>query len=123
MKSIIKYLSISFIMMFGVLLLTGCGSNKNVDLVGRWNYKDKDIPLEEVFAFAKDGTGTQTISVTDQNGETAITNQNFTYEVKKNKILVTYEKDTDVFEFKFKFKDDILLIYDTAGTEMQFVKE
>ena len=122
MKKIFKYLSFSFIIMFGVLLLTGCGSDKNVDLVGRWVYKDKDIPLEEVFVFAKDGTGIQTISITDQNGETSLTNKKFTYKVKKNKILVTYD-DSEEYDYKFKFKDSILLIYDTTGTKMQFIKE
>ncbi len=122
MKKIFKYLSFSFIIMFGVLLLTGCGSDKNVDLVGRWVYKDKDIPLEEVFVFAKDGTGVQTISITDQNGETSLTNKKFTYKVKKNKILVTYD-DSEEYDYKFKFKDSILLIYDTTGTKMQFIKE
>ena len=115
MKKIFKNLFLISIVLFSVAFISGC-SNINSKIIGTWEYKDDG--LDTVYVFNKDKTGFQTITT----GEDSSTNK-FTYETKKDKILITFENDTDVFEYGYRFDNNDLVLKDTFGDEFTCKKK
>ena len=117
MKKTVKNLSLVFIAMFTVIILVGC-SNSKIDskVIGTWNY-DTD-GLNSTYVFNKDATGEQTIKV----GENSSKNK-FTYETKEGKILITFENDSDVFEYKYRFEGKNLVLKDSFDEELIYKKK
>ena len=105
--------------------LAGCGAKKDEDpMVGTWEYNDPESGLGAVYVLKDDGTGTYTMKV----GEEEVTYE-LKYEVKDGHLLVTYVNneifsEDDVFDNEFSFQDDsTIIIKDSTGTEMTFVKK
>ena len=107
-----------------VLAVAGCGKKGDNSLVGVWEYKDTENDIGAVYDLKDDGTGTYTMKV----GETEVTYE-LKYEVQNGHLLVRYVNnetfsEDDVFDSEFSFKDDnTLIIKDTSGMEMTFVKK
>lgn len=120
-----KYRSLiaAVLMLVMVLAIAGCGKKSN-SLVGTWEYKDEATGLGAVYVLKDDGTGTYTMTVGDQTVEYKLK-----YEVQDNHLLVRYvENETfsedDVFDNEFNLKDSkTLIVKDSFGTEMTFVKK
>ena len=107
-----------------VLAVAGCGKKGDNSLVGVWEYNDTENDIGAVYDLKDDGTGTYTMKV----GETEVTYE-LKYEVQNGHLLVRYVNnetfsEDDVFDSEFSFKDDnTLIIKDTSGMEMTFVKK
>jgi len=104
--------------------VAACGKKSDNSLVGVWEYADTESDLGAVYDLKEDGTGNYTMKV----GETEVTYE-LKYEVKDGHLLVTYVNnetftEDDVFDSEFSFKDDnTLIIKDSSGKEMEFLKK
>ena len=116
---------ITVLLLFSIILSAfGCSKKDSKSLVGVWEYSDTENGLGAIYDLKDDGTGTYTMIV----GETEVTYE-LKYEVKDGHLLVRYvNNDTftedDVFDSEFSFKDDnTLIIKDSFGSEMEFLKK
>ena len=118
MKKHIISLFLVLVLMIGVFTLVGCGkdTNKNSKLVGTWEYKEEGFGA--VYSFKSNGTGSLTLTAYDESDSS-----NFTYKVKDDKILITFDGDTDVFELKYRVKGNNLIIKDSFDEETQLKKK
>ena len=109
-----------------VLILVGCGKKDEgaPSLVGTWEYTDAETGIGAIYVLNEDGTGTYTMKV----GEETVVYE-LKYEAKDGHLLVTYVNneiftEEDVFDSEFSFRDaGTLIIKDTAGMEMEFLKK
>ena len=105
---------------------TGCGSEpaEEPSLTGTWAYSDEETGMGAVYKLEEDGTGTYTMIV----GGEEVTYE-LKYETKDGHLLVTYVNnetfsEDDVFDNEYRFEDpDTLIIKDSFGAEMSFVKQ
>ncbi|MCR5845208.1 MAG: hypothetical protein K6G78_01360 [bacterium] len=108
------------------LAIGGCsGSNESDNpMVGTWEYSDTDNGMGAVYVLNDDGTGTYTMKVSGEE-----VTYDLEYEIQGNHLLVTYVNnevftEDDVFDSEFELKDDgTLIIKDSFGLEMTFVKQ
>ena len=106
-----------------VIAIAGCGK-KEYSLVGVWEYSDKENGIGATYDLKDDGTGTYTMKV----GDVVVTYE-LKYEVEDGHLLVRYVNNAiftedDVFDSEFSFKDaNTMIIKDTAGEELKFVKQ
>ena len=104
MKRSIKSLLLAFVVMFSIILLSGCGNSKiDSKIIGTWEFSGDGF--NSVYVFNGDGTGSQMLTV-DENSST----NKLTYETKDGKMLITFENDTDVFEYGYRFSVDNLVL-------------
>ena len=107
-----------------ILSVAGCAKKADASLTGVWEYADEENAIGAVYDLKDDGTGTYTMKV----GEQEVTYE-LKYEVKDGHLLVTYVNneifsEDDVFDNEFSFQDDsTIIIKDSTGTEMTFVKK
>ncbi|MBR2716917.1 MAG: hypothetical protein IKD79_04185 [Oscillospiraceae bacterium] len=116
-----------------VLAAAGCGGqtadqtgtqDDAPSIVGTWAYSDEESGMGAVYVLEEDGTGTYTITVGDEE-----VLYELKYEVEDGHLLVTYVNnetftEDDVFDSEFQFQDPTtLIIQDSFGTEMTFVKQ
>lgn len=117
-KTILSALLV-FVMLTAV---TGCGKKEENSLVGVWEYSENGMTF--TYDLKADGTGTYTMNTT---GEDVV--YELKYETKDSHLLVTYVNndvfsEEDVFDNEYSFKDaNTLIIKDSFGTEMEFVKK
>lgn len=99
-----------------LIIVSGC-TNKNIDpkVVGTWKYTDDGYSVE--YVFNGNGTGTYTLTVGEESEK-----KNITYKNKDGKFLITFEKDTDVFENKYTIKNGNLIIEDSFGEKIKYKK-
>ena len=108
-----------------ILVFTAaCAKKDENQLVGTWEYSDTENGIGAVYVLEEDGTGTYTMIV----GEQEVTYE-LKYEAKDGHLLVTFVNneifsEEDVFDSEFSLKDDsTLIIKDTSGMEMEFIKK
>lgn len=121
MKRYVKGLLVIFVFLAGFLTLTGCGKktgNSGIDsqVIGTWESESEGI--KTTYVLNEDGTGTYTIAFGDQADE-----KKLTYKTENNKLLITFEGDTDVYESEYQLKDGNLIIKDSFDTETEFQKK
>jgi len=93
-----------------VCVITGCGKGDNNKLIGSWNCNFEGV--KSTYVFNKDKTGEEIITV-DMKSST----QKYTYSTRKDKLLITFEGDTDVFEYGYRFDGENLVLKDTFDEE------
>ena len=112
------------LLLAALVLLTAAGCGKKNDLTGTWEYKEDSIGMTSIYDLKKDGTGTYTLQI----GEQEVVYE-LKYEVKDGHLLVRFVNndvfsEDDVFDSEFELKDSkTLIIKDTSGTEMTFNKK
>jgi hypothetical protein len=106
-----------------IMTATGC-SGKSDPIVGIWKYEDTESGMTAIYDLRKDGTGTYTMNT--GNGDVVY---ELKYELDNGHLLVTYVNneifsEDDVFDSEYKIMDaDNLVVKDTFGTEMTFVRQ
>ena len=111
-----KKIGLFLLLLVGVLFLTGCDDGKSV--VGRWEYQNKNGNYKAIYVFNKDGTGIYTLKYSDQSED-----KNFTYEVKDENLVITFEGFGDPFELKYRREQGKLIITDSSGNDNEFKKK
>ena len=107
-----------------ILSVAGCSKKAYASLTGVWEYADEETGMSAVYDLNDDGTGTYTMKV----GEEEVVYE-LKYEVQDGHLLVTYVNneifsEDDVFDSEFSFQDDnTIIIKDTFGAEMTFVRK
>ena len=105
------------------LAAAGCGK-KAESLVGTWEYTSEEMGMSAVYVLKADGTGTYTLKV----GEETVVYE-LKYETKDGHLLVTFVNneiftEEDVLDSEYTLKDaNTLVIKDTSGMEMEFLKK
>ena len=123
MKRISAILAAVFILAM-LLTVAGCSKKSENSIAGTWAYSDEETGIGAVYVLNEDGTGTYTMEV----GEETVTYE-LKYEVQDGHLLVTYVNneifsEDDVFDSAFRFEgSDKLIISDSTGEEMTFVKQ
>ena len=119
-----KKIKIIFIIILGLLLMTGCENKTSLDpnIVGTWEYVEQDAYTVS-YTYKEDGTGVFIMSVVKEDGTEETSTKKFTYETKDSKIYTTFEGDTDVFENGYEIKEDILYWEDTFGDKTEMKKK
>ena len=109
MKKYLKVLLVALVLSVSVLVLTGCGKEKEekITIVGKWQSKDYSA---YVYTFNEDGTG-------DYSGA------KFTYKTEDNKISITYENMTASFDSTYEIKDNELNIKDSLGNDTIYIRK
>lgn len=116
MKKYINNILLVSIFTMIVFTLTACGKVDYSKFLGTWEFTDEGYGA--TYMFNEDKTGTYTLTV-DEESES----KNFTYKIDSKIIYITYESDTDVFENKYELKDKKLIIEDSFGEKMEFIKK
>ena len=117
MKTNKKVISILCIVMiaFVTLALTGCGKkDKKSDkatLVGTWEYKSGS---SYAYNFKDDKTGSYSVYGTEMP---------FTYEDDGQKVTILYEGNTVSSTFEYKIEGDKLIIKDSFGNDVEYIKK
>ena len=107
-----------------VFTVAACAKKSEGSLAGTWEYSDEETGLGAVYVLNEDGTGTYTMKVGDQE-----VTYELKYEVKDGRLLVRYVNnetfsEDDVFDSEFSLQDaDTMIIKDTSGEEMTFVRK
>ena len=107
-----------------ILSVAGCSKKADASLTGVWEYADEETGMSAVYDLKDDGTGAYTMKV----GEEEVVYE-LKYEVQDGHLLVTYVNneifsEDDVFDSEFSFQDDnTIIIKDTFGAEMTFVRK
>ena len=107
-----------------ILNVAGCSKKADASLTGVWEYADEETGMSAVYDLKDDGTGAYTMKV----GEEEVVYE-LKYEVQDGHLLVTYVNneifsEDDVFDSEFSFQDDnTIIIKDTFGAEMTFVRK
>lgn len=121
-----KVLLAALLILVSISVIASCGKKDGgaPTLVGIWEYMDDEFGIGAVYDLKEDGTGTYTM----KTGDVTVVYE-LKYEVRDGHLLVTYVNndifsEEDVFDSEFSFRDaGTLIIKDTSGMEMEFVKK
>lgn len=119
-----KKLLLVFIMMFGLVIFTGCAMKEKRDsrILGTWEYTEKDSYVA-IYSFQKDGTGSFTFTSLVEEEQSLNSSRTFTYVTKNNQILMTLEDSKNVFQLSYQIKDKSLILIDSSGKKTEFIKK
>ncbi len=116
MKKCINNILLVSIFTMIIFTLTACGKVDYSKFIGTWEYTDEGYGA--TYIFNEDKTGTYTLTAGEESDVL-----NFTYKIDSKIIYITYENDTDVFENKYKLENEKLIIEDSFGEKMEFIKK
>ena len=106
-----KKMFISVVCILSLLLLTGCGKSS---IKGTWYYYNGiNISSDVYYKFNDDKTGEYVYS----NGKNS-----FIYEVRKDKLILSYFNSTNSNEYEYKIENDTLTIKDLLGSDVVYIK-
>lgn len=106
MKKTIISIAVIIMLVAIAFAVTGCGENKGV--VGQWAYSSF------IYTFNADKTGSYGIA-----GGT----KNFTYEDDGEKLSILYEGNTSPLVLKYRIDGNKLIITDSFGKDVEYVKK
>ena len=108
MKKIVTSALLIVLLIVGLFTLTGCGESKTEGVIGKWEYSSY------VYTFNEDKTGTY-----DALGTT----MNFTYEDDGSKLSILYTGNTSPLELNYRLDGNKLIITDSFGEEVEYIKK
>lgn len=111
MKKNILVIGIILMLIASLFILTGCGKKDTNSIVGSWEYESSS---GYIYKFNDDKTG----SYTAFGQERA-----FTYEDDGTKLTILYEGDTVSGSFEYRIEDNKLIIKDSFGKDVVYVKK
>lgn len=112
MKKTLLIAALIVMLVVAVFALTGCG-NKDEGIVGSWEYSGYGT-TKYVYTFNADKTGNY-----DAGGSV----KNFKYEDSGDKVTITYDGATMSNEFEYKIEGNKLIIKDSFGNDVEYVKK
>ena len=112
MKKIVKSLLVFTIIIVSVFTLAGCGKTKDdkTSIIGSWEYKSGGY----VYKFNKDETGSYTA------GNVVM---KFTYKDDGKKVSILYSGNTTSSDYEYKIEGNKLIIKDSFGNDVEYVKK
>ena len=111
MKKTILAIGVILVLTILLFVLTGCGKSKN-KIVGSWKYNGGSI--EAVYKFNEDNTGSYSYSGTKRE---------FKYEDSGTEVKIIYDSDTEGSTYNYRIEGDKLIISDSFGSEVEYVKK
>ncbi|MBR2705208.1 MAG: hypothetical protein IKE91_07050 [Clostridia bacterium] len=115
MKTINKIISLIALLsiIFGALVLTGCGkkNDNKPTLVGVWKMEEEKYK-EFGYKFNEDGTGSYLINESELP---------FSYQDKGDRLVITYSNQVEA-EVEYRIEGDILIVKEKYG-ELRYKKQ
>ena len=112
MKKIFLTLILILILISSIFILTGCDNNSSSasknPLVGSWDHSGY------VYTFNDDKTGSYSVSGTEMK---------FTYEDDGSKVSILYTGNTNANTFEYKIDGKKLIIKDSFGKDVEYIKK
>lgn len=95
----------TIILVVCILILSGCG---NESLIGKWKRSGYSYTFNE-----------------DKTCEYVVLGlrKECSYEVSDDKLIISYEGTNSSFEYKYKIEKNVLHIYDSLGSNIEYTKE
>ena len=118
MKTTRRVVSVLCIVMIAIvtLALTGCGKkdgkSDKATLVGSWEYNRGSSTY--AYNFKDDKTGSYSVYGTEMP---------FTYEDDGQKVTILYEGNTVSSTFEYKIEGNKLIIKDSFGNDVEYIKK
>ena len=106
MKKTIVIVGIVLVLALAAVILTGCGTK---GIVGKWAYSSSFV-----YTFNADKTG---------NYDALGTIKEFTYEDDGTTLSILFEGNTEPMELQYRIDGDKLIITDSFGEEIEYVKK
>ena len=129
MKTFKKLLFV-FVILVGMFTLVGCGKEKDsfkettkeektidTQVIGTWDYTEEDV-MTAIYVLNEDGTGTYTITVGENTVEKTVE-----YYTKDGVLYINYDGEEDTYELPYSIKDGDLVIVDSLGEDVVYVKK
>ena len=112
MKKTIMSVALIIMLAIAALVLTGCGDKKEEDkgVVGKWEYQSY------VYTFNEDKTGNYDYGNSGNGME-------FTYEDNGTELSITYKGNTSPLVLKYRKEGNKLIITDSFGKDVEYVKK
>ena len=116
MKKTLMVIGLALILVLGVLVLAGCEKSENGEaaeskgIIGSWEY----VTGGYTYIFNEDKTGSYVV------GETKM---EFTYEDDGTKVSILYTGNTDASEYEYRIEGNKLIIKDSLGSDVEYVKK
>ncbi len=111
MKKVLLTAGIIVILSILLIALTGCGESEAKGLVGSWAYKTSS---GYIYKFNSDKTGSYTAYGSERT---------FTYEDSGTQVTILYDGDTDGSTFDYRIEDKTLIIKDSFGNDVEYVRQ
>jgi len=113
MKKALLSAGLALILMFSVLLLSGCGKNEDSKkqsntIIGSWEHSGY------VYKFNEDKTGSYTAYGSEMK---------FTYEDDGKQVKVLYNGNTIPGTYEYRIDGNKLIIKDSFGNDLEYVKK
>lgn len=99
------------LVMFSFAACSGGESSDDGSIVGKWEYESSS---EMYYTFNEDGTGAYTFAGADMK---------FTYEDDGKAVTIKYENSTEPNVFEYKIEGKKLLIQDSFGEFVTYIKK
>ena len=109
MKKHFKILVFAAVLFLGVFMVTGCGKDKNT-IVGSWAHDSY------VYTFNEDKTGNYDYGNSGKGME-------FTYEDNGTELSILYTGNTEPLVLKYRKEGNKLIITDSFGKDVEYVKK
>lgn len=95
-----------------LVTLVGCGSKGDSNsIVGTWEYESNS---QYVYTFNADKTGSYNAYGTEMK---------FTYEDNGKEVSILYTGNTDASTYKYRIEKNKLIINDSVGSEVTYIKK
>ena len=86
------------------------------ELVGTWEYKGDSV--DETYVFNDDATGIYNITLNGNSSE-----HDMTYEIKGNKVIITFPAENDMMTLEYSVDGDKLNIITEYGDEIEYTRK
>jgi len=112
MKKTISIIALVLMLVASAFVLTGCGEKKEEDkgVVGKWEYQSY------VYTFNEDKTGNYDYGNSGKGME-------FTYEDNGTELSILYTGNTSPLVLKYRIDGNKLIITDSFGKDVEYVKK
>lgn len=110
MKKTVISIALIIMLAVSVLVLTGCGEKQDKGVVGQWAYQSY------VYTFNEDKTGNYDYGNSGKG-------MDFTYEDNGTELSITYTGSTSPLVLKYKLDGNKLIITDSFGKDVEYVKK
>ena len=111
MKKTILTIGLVLILVVTLLALAGCGAKEDKNsIVGSWEYSGGGY----TYVFNSDKTGCYKVGSTEMN---------FTYEDDGSKVSILYTGNTMASDYEYKIEGKKLIIKDSFGSDVEYIKK
>lgn len=111
MKKTILTIALIALVVVSLIVLTGCESKSSKPIVGSWAYNGGS---DYIYTFKEDNTGSYSAYGNERE---------FTYEDDGSQVSILYNGDTTAGTYEYTIDGNKLIIKDSFGNDVEYVKK